>query len=233
MFGIRLPQNFRSPIGRRAISEFWRRWHITLSASCATISTSRSAATGGAGRGGWANLHDHHAAGRPVAWRGVAVPALGRAARAVPGDLRPLGESGLAAAQTSGLGADAALRAAGLGAVPRAGMGGSDGFLRRTVRRAQIALPAFYAALVPALAKHVQIVPVLPWLGDAPHGQPGAGRPAAGPRLGRSAGRARPRPAPGRAAGWGRSAALVAGFGFCVQALFFAPAAVPFLYFQF
>ena len=31
LFGIRLPQNFRSPYKAANISEFWQRWHITLS----------------------------------------------------------------------------------------------------------------------------------------------------------------------------------------------------------
>jgi alginate O-acetyltransferase complex protein AlgI len=33
MFGLRLPQNFRSPYKATDISDFWRRWHISLS-SC-------------------------------------------------------------------------------------------------------------------------------------------------------------------------------------------------------
>lgn len=32
MFGIRLPQNFLSPYRATSIIEFWRRWHVTLSA---------------------------------------------------------------------------------------------------------------------------------------------------------------------------------------------------------
>ena len=46
MFGIVLPVNFDSPYKATSIIDFWRRWHITLSLSCATMFTSRSAATG-------------------------------------------------------------------------------------------------------------------------------------------------------------------------------------------
>ncbi|HEX6059755.1 MAG TPA: MBOAT family O-acyltransferase [Gemmatimonadaceae bacterium] len=31
MFGFRFPENFRHPYAARSITEFWRRWHITLS----------------------------------------------------------------------------------------------------------------------------------------------------------------------------------------------------------
>jgi alginate O-acetyltransferase complex protein AlgI len=32
MFGFRIPENFRYPYSSRSVTEFWRRWHITLSA---------------------------------------------------------------------------------------------------------------------------------------------------------------------------------------------------------
>jgi alginate O-acetyltransferase complex protein AlgI len=48
MFNIRLPFNFNSPYRATSIIDFWRRWHISLSNFCATISTSRS---GGSRRG--------------------------------------------------------------------------------------------------------------------------------------------------------------------------------------
>ena len=44
MFGIKLPLNFHSPYKATSIVDFWRRWHITCPASCATTFTSRWAA---------------------------------------------------------------------------------------------------------------------------------------------------------------------------------------------
>jgi alginate O-acetyltransferase complex protein AlgI len=46
LFGLLLPENFWRPYLATDLREFWRRWHITLSNSYGTISTSRSAAAG-------------------------------------------------------------------------------------------------------------------------------------------------------------------------------------------
>lgn len=34
LFGIRVPENFRYPFAARSLPDFWRRWHITVSAWC-------------------------------------------------------------------------------------------------------------------------------------------------------------------------------------------------------
>jgi len=41
--GIQLPLNFNSPLRALNVVDYWRRWHMTCRAGCATTSTSRSA----------------------------------------------------------------------------------------------------------------------------------------------------------------------------------------------
>ena len=71
MIGFICPQNFDIALHRAdSITDFWRRWHISLSTGCATTSTSRSAATAAATSRTYVNLMHHHAARRPLARRG-------------------------------------------------------------------------------------------------------------------------------------------------------------------
>ena len=77
LFGIELPQNFNSPYKAASPSDFWRRWHMPLSAGCATISTSRSAAIALAGAAA-RQSHDDDDPRRPLARRQLDVRRLGR-----------------------------------------------------------------------------------------------------------------------------------------------------------
>jgi D-alanyl-lipoteichoic acid acyltransferase DltB (MBOAT superfamily) len=45
LLGFEFPQNFNAPHTAVSLQDFWRRWHMTSRAGCATTSTSRSAAT--------------------------------------------------------------------------------------------------------------------------------------------------------------------------------------------
>ena len=56
LLGFTFPQNFDSPYAAVSVQDFWRRWHMTLRAGCATTSTSRSAATAAAGSLTYRNL---------------------------------------------------------------------------------------------------------------------------------------------------------------------------------
>ena len=80
MLGIRLPVNFHSPYKAASIIEFWRRWHISLSAFLRDYLYVPLG--GNRQRPGAAlsqSLH-HHAAGRAVARRQLDLHAVGRAA---------------------------------------------------------------------------------------------------------------------------------------------------------
>ena len=81
MFGIFLPLNFNSPYKATSIIDFWRRWHMTLSQF---LRDYLYIPLGGNRRGPvlrYVNLADHHGARRALAWRGLDICHLGRAAR--------------------------------------------------------------------------------------------------------------------------------------------------------
>ena len=81
LLGFRFPANFDAPYTATSLQDFWRRWHITLSR---WLRDYVYVGLGG-NRGGKAahvpQHHDHDAARRPVARRGVDVRVLGCAAR--------------------------------------------------------------------------------------------------------------------------------------------------------
>ena len=95
MLGIALPENFRYPYIARNISEFWQRWHISLSR---WIRDYIYIPLGG-GRHGIlvkaANLSRHDVRVRPVARRRVAFRLLGAVPRGRPHGARRLGEVAL------------------------------------------------------------------------------------------------------------------------------------------
>ena len=77
----RAAPELRQPVqGGDRRSDFWRRWHMTLSPGCATISTSRSAATA-ARRAAARQPHGDDGARRPLARRQLDVRRLGHVAR--------------------------------------------------------------------------------------------------------------------------------------------------------
>ena len=85
LFGIRLPVNFNSPYKATSISDFWRRWHITLSHF---LRDYLYIPLGGNRSGPVAPLcqpDDHHAARRPVARSKLDLRLLGRSSRCLSG----------------------------------------------------------------------------------------------------------------------------------------------------
>jgi alginate O-acetyltransferase complex protein AlgI len=98
MMGFHFPENFRAPYQSRSITEFWRRWHITLSA---WLRDYLYIPLGGNRRGSLPNPRqsdDGDGSRRPVARRGVDLCLLGRVARwladpraTVPGPTVPAG----------------------------------------------------------------------------------------------------------------------------------------------
>ena len=223
MFGISFPLNFRSPYQARDISDFWRRWNITLSMF---LRDYLYIPLGGNRHGEGKRIRNlmatmllgglwHGAAWRFVLWGGLHGVFL-----VVHGwckGLRiPRGVSWAITLLAVTL-AWVPFRATSFGAAVQMyrGLFGLNG----------LAVPAMLAKVIP----FGHVVPVLPYLGDARN-------------------MSLPQGVLLLALGWfvalalpdlhsmgvrRRSVALVASFAFSMQALFFAPAAIPFLYFQF
>jgi alginate O-acetyltransferase complex protein AlgI len=229
MFNIRFPLNFDSPYKAKDISEFWRRWHISLSRFLRDhvyipLGGSRRGTTrlqvnlmatmllGGLWHGAawnfvlWGGLHGLflviHQAFRRLGGRLPALPAQALTLLAVIVAWVPFRADGLPATK-------AMLR----------GMAGLDG----------IFLPRKIVEAVPLLARFADPVPLLRFLGDA--------RTLSFPEvtfclfLGWAIALGAPHihEMSVRVRGW----ALTASFALTMQALFFAPDVSPFLYFQF
>ncbi len=229
LFGIVFPQNFNRPYRATSVRDFWRRWNITLSFF---LRDYLYVPLGGNRRGEGrraANLMItmllgglwHGAAWRFLLWGGLHGLFL-----IIHGFWARLGWR-----LPSLLGWGVTLLCVLLAWVPfRApGWAAAMDFYAGLCGAHGVALPSFYAGLAPALPSFVRIVPVLPWLGDART----ISLAQAGLLLALAWLVALAVPEPAAPASPGRRVALVAGFGFCLQALFFAPAAMPFLYFQF
>ena len=227
MLNVRFPLNFDSPYQARDISDFWQRWHITLSrflrdylyiplggSRCGTMRrTGNLMATmllGGLWHGAgwcfvlWGGLHGVYL---------VVHHATRRAGLRMPG--------GRALTLLAVIVAWVPFRAATMDATLAMlrGMAGLNG----------VALPQMIIGAIPSLAAIATPVPVLRFLGDART----LSFPEASALL---------------VLGWGivlllpnvhafseraRSLAIVGGFAFTLQALFFAPKVAPFLYFRF
>jgi D-alanyl-lipoteichoic acid acyltransferase DltB (MBOAT superfamily) len=229
MMNVRFPLNFDSPYQADDISAFWRRWHITLGAFLRDYVYIPM----GGSRRGEARRYGNllltmllcglwHGA----AWRFVIWGALHGACLAVHSWFRGAGlrlPGPLAKALT--------LFVVVVAWVPfRAdGLGTAWSMLRAMAGANGIELPSMIVRFWPALAWIATPVAVLPNLGDA--------RTLSFPEVTGCL-----------ALGWfivlalpnihamserGRSWALTSGFAFTVQALFFAPRVMPFLYFRF
>ncbi len=229
MLNVRFPLNFDSPYQARDIGAFWRRWHITLGGF---LRDYLYIPLGGSRGGPWRQARNlmitmllcglwHGAAWRFVLWGGLhgVFLTVHAAWRRIGGRLAAPAAQALTLLAV--VAAWVPFRAASLhvaGSV-LAGMIGLHG----------IALPAMIVAWAPALRWIARPVPLLAHLGAA--------RTLSFPEVSACL-----------ALGWGivlgapqlhaltergRSLALTSSFAFTVQALFFAPRVVPFLYFRF
>ena len=229
MFGIDFPVNFNSPYQARNIGDFWRRWNITLSGF---LRDYLYIPLGGNRRGEARRIANlmitmllgglwHGAALRFVLWG-----ALHGAYLVIHGWGERLGLRlpVLVSWLLTLLGVLLAwvpFRATDFAAAMQfyRGLFGFNG----------IAIPAICIKMLPFLGHIGRAVPVLPYLGDARS----LSLPQAVLFLALGWFIALALPALQRMSEPGRSAALVASFALSLQALFFAPYTVPFLYFQF
>jgi len=226
MLNVRFPLNFASPYKAANIAEFWRCWHITLS----RFLRDHVYIPLGGNRHGEVRRHTnvmttmllgglwHGAAWNFVLWGGLHGLYLVLHAR-FPWRLPAVATRTLTLLAV--IVAWVPFRASGLDATMAMlrGMAGYNG----------IALPQMIVHAFPPLAAIAKPVPLLPYLGD--------GRTLSFPEvsvcllLGWTIVLALPtvHDLSQGARGW----ALTSGFAFTVQALFFAPHVMPFLYFQF
>ncbi len=229
MFGITFPVNFNSPYKARNISDFWRRWNITLSRF---LRDYLYIPLGGNQRGQVRRAFNvmitmllgglwHGAALKFILWgalHGLFLFIHGFTKRVgvrVPGSLAWLFTF------VSVVLAWVPFRAAGL--LPSIAM------FKGLLGMNGIALPSVIVTQLPGLSGFVQAVPVLPYLGDA--------RTLSLPQallfllLGWFIALGLPElhsMSPSR-----RRIAVVSSFALTVQTMFVAPSALPFLYFQF
>jgi alginate O-acetyltransferase complex protein AlgI len=229
MFGVAFPRNFNSPYQAANISDFWRRWNMTLSAF---LRDYLYIPLGGNRKGEARRVVNlmvtmllgglwHGAALKFLLWGGLHGMFL-----AVHGWFGRLGWR-LPALVSRVL----TLAAVVLAWVPfRAqNFGAASGFYRALAGGNGLAVPAVLAQIIPGVGRFVSVVPVLPYLGD--------GRPLSLPLA-----------LAMLATGWTivlalpnlqdfdarrKTLATIGSFAFTMQALVLAPAAIPFLYFQF
>jgi D-alanyl-lipoteichoic acid acyltransferase DltB (MBOAT superfamily) len=229
IFGIEFPVNFNSPYQARNISDFWRRWNITLSGFLRDyLYIPLGGNRHGEGRrvlnlmltmllgGLW-----HGAALRFIVWGGLHGTFL-----VVHGWAERIGLRCAAPLSTT-----LTLVCVVLAWVPfrAANFSAAECFYRGLFGFNGVAIPALYIGMVPWLAYLGHPVPVLPYLGDARS----LSLPQAILFLALGWFVALVLPSVQQMSSRQRIAALVAGFALSVQTLFFAPFAVPFLYFQF
>jgi len=229
MFGISFPQNFNSPYKATDISDFWRRWNITLSGF---LREYLYIPLGGNRHGETRRIFNlmatmllgglwHGAALRFLLWGGLHGCFL-----VVHGWFKRFG-----VALPRRLSWALTLLCVLLAWVPfrAANFSAAMVFYRGLVGLNGIAIPEILLRMAPWLGRFGHPVLVLPYLGDArtlslPQGllflAAGWFIALALPNLHEMS---KPK----------RSVALTTSFAFCVQALFFAPETLPFLYFQF